>query len=340
MTRKFPTWTLPGEDSPDYVHDPLRPSHTDPTPVELVAALTRPQREQRVQTLIEYARQIIELALAEHGQTHEIVGHVGMFSGGNDSTTMMHLLRPLLTHAGMANTGIGIEETRQYVRDTCAEWGLPLIERTPPDSYEDLVFGRVVARTGPNKGNQVWPAGFPGPSAHGFYFQRLKERCFDAIRRALVRNPKRQRVVFYAGRRRQESDRRKDVPFWERRGSTIWISPLALWTKLDLNTYRLMFGDVPRNWVSDVLHMSGECLCGAFAHPGELDEIGEFFPKVKAYLVDLGKRLLAAGIDPTYAIWGHGKGGKPKRNKLCGNCRVRYDLGTQETLFDLGEDAA
>jgi len=84
-------------------------------------------------------------------------------------------------------------------------------------------------------------------------------------------------VIFVAGRRRDESKRRADVPELERRDSIVWVSPLIAWTKLDLNTYRLMCGDVPVNEVADILHMSGECLCGAFAGWGELENLMAWF---------------------------------------------------------------
>ena len=40
-----------------------------------------------------------------------------------------NLLRDL--NAIHANTTIGIEETRDFVRNTCEEWGLALMERKP-----------------------------------------------------------------------------------------------------------------------------------------------------------------------------------------------------------------
>lgn len=307
--------------------DPLRPRITDqdPTPAEEVAALSPGDRAIRVGHLMALAFEIVDTALEKHLDEHRLVGKVVLFSGGNDSTTLAHLFRNDATHAAMANTGIGIEQTRQYVRDTCASWGLPLIEKHPPDSYRDMVLGRVYAKTGPNKGAQVYPGGFPGPSAHAFYFQRLKERCFEQVRRDLVQKPRQERVLYIAGRRRQESDRRKDVPLFERRGSTIWASPLAFWTKPDMVTYRLLNkGTVPRNLASDLIHMSGECLCGAFAHKGELDEIAEWFPDTAAEIRALEAEVREAGFPEPYCTWGHGRGGKPKSNKLCGNCVARF----------------
>src|SRR6202000_2366548 len=100
------------------------------------------------------------------------------------------------------NTGIGIERTRQYVRDVCDQKLWPLMEVRTPISYEDIVLGRV----------QGYKGGFPGPPMHAFMYQRLKER---AIRLAVaqdkeerVPNPKKRRaanVMFVSGIRHDES---------------------------------------------------------------------------------------------------------------------------------------
>ncbi len=89
-----------------------------------------------------------------------VAGVCVLFSGGNDSTALAHLFRSRATHAVHANTTIGLEPTRDFVRNTCEEWGLPLIEKTPPretDHYKALVLDR----------------GFPGPAHHYKMFQRL-----------------------------------------------------------------------------------------------------------------------------------------------------------------------
>ncbi|AXH69841.1 hypothetical protein I5H55_gp66 [Mycobacterium phage Krakatau] len=137
------------------------------------------------------------------------------------------------------------------------------------------------------------------------------------------------RVTDIAGRRRAESQRRTNIPLWEVDGSLIWASPLAMWTKLDMNTYRLMQQDVPVNEVSEKLHMSGECLCGSFAKPGELEEIRFWFPEVAEEIEALEAEARDAGVPEPYCRWGHGEG-KPteKVGALCTSC----DL----TLFDGG----
>ena len=134
-----------------------------------------------------------------------------------------------------------------------------------------------------------------------------------------------QRIVFIAGRRRAESSRRANIPFDERRGSIIWVSPMAMWTKLDLNTYRSMHPDLPGPCdASALIHMSGECLCGAFAHRGELDEVGMFFPDVKAEIEQLERDVVAAGTPEPFCRWGHGEGAPTARvGALCSSCVFR-----------------
>lgn len=288
----------------------------------------------RIQQLTLDAHSLLLRAIDEQvvSQGKVLAGIVILFSGGNDSTTLAHLFKEYASHAAHANTGIGIEQTRQYVRDTCASWNLPLIEKhaRPGETYRDLVLGQCRARTGPNKGTVLWPGGFPGPASHFMMYQRLKERALEQVRNDLVSNPRKQRVIFLAGRRAEESSRRSGLALKEsieRKGSIVWVSPLTHWTKLDLNAYRRANPDVPRNEVSDLLHMSGECLCGAFAHSGELDEIGDWFPEVAAEIRALETEVLLSGVAlPERCRWGWGAG-KEKPSKvgaLCSSCDSRF----------------
>ena len=110
-----------------------------------VARFTGPQRLARLATLLDESTAILNQAIEQHitsdGKT--VAGVVILFSGGNDSTTLAHMLRDRATHAAHANTTVGIEQTRDFVRNTCEEWGLPLIEKLPPnerDRYRALVL--------------------------------------------------------------------------------------------------------------------------------------------------------------------------------------------------------
>ena len=82
---------------------------------------------------------------------------------------------------------------------------------------------------------------------------------------------------------------------------------------------------MPRNEVSALLHMSGECLCGAFAHEGELDEIGDWSPDVAVGIRALEEEALAAGIPPERCRWGWGAGReRPSRTgPMCSSCDAR-----------------
>jgi len=253
----------------------------------------------------------------------EVVGHALLLSGGNDSTIMAHVMRSVATHVIDANTGIGIEGTRQFVRDLSAEWGLPLLEEHPPpgSTYRELVLDQ----------------GFPGPAHHWKMYQRLKERCLRQARRQLVTNSRRQRVVFIAGRRRDESARRTNVPEAERQGSVVWVSPMVEWTNADMAEYRREF-QVPRNPVADMLHMSGECGCGSFAGKGELEEWSFFFPEFGQQVADLEAEVaveIAKGNVPAdRGSWGWGayrdtdyeelsQMMADRRAMLCSSCEYR-----------------
>lgn len=276
--------------------------------------LTPTQREKRVLSLIEDANRIIDEALEAHLQDHKLMGTCILFSGGNDSTVLAHLFRQRATHAIHCNTTIGIEQTRQFVRDTCKEWELPLMEETAPTTYRELVLDQ----------------GFPGPGHHFKMYQRLKERGLMQARRKLVTNPREERVLYLAGRRKAESKRRAGIPEHERRGSIIWASPLANWEKLDLNTYRKMFPDVPHNEVSDLLHMSGECLCGSFAKPDELEEIRYWFPAVAEEIDALEKEVTAAGHPEEKCKWGYRKGTRSKVGMMCSGCDALFEIEDQK----------
>lgn len=268
---------------------------TDDAPVDVGFALW-PDRDPTALTLDEKIRQahwLVDAAIHRYvtmkGKT--LVARVLLYSGGNDSNLLAHLMRERVTHFAHANTGIGIEQTREHVRKVAADWGIPLIEHHG-DSYRA----------------EVLKMGFPGPGQHGRMFQRLKERALRKVRRDLVTHGRRERVLFIAGRRRDESARRasRSIPEFEVEGSVVWVSPLVHWTNADMAAYRRRHIDVPHNEVSDMIHMSGECLCGAFAGPGELDEIGFFFPETRADIEALEAEAREAGIPEPRCRWGWG----------------------------------
>lgn len=217
-----------------------------------------------------------------------------LFSGGHDSLCSTHLAAGMPGFSGVVhcNTGIGIEQTREFVRDTCREQGWPLIEMKPDRySYRDLILGAG-----------GYP-GFPGgPKSHMRFYYYLKQRAIDA----LVRDHKTHRadrIGLVTGIRREESDRRMAGAFAEyahREGAQLWLNPILDWTQADKNAYMSEW-ELPRNEVVDILHRSGECLCGAFTRKGEFREIELWYPQAAEQIRQLEAEVQQAQPD---SYWG------------------------------------
>jgi hypothetical protein len=281
-----------------------------------------------------------------------------LLSGGEDSTVLAHLMRQRATLVTLIDTSIRVPDTARYVGDVAAAWGIELAEPAAPDSYRDLVCGRVRARTGPNAGRVVW-SGFPGPAGHFLMYQRLKQRALEALRRTLVGpRGKPGQVIYLAGMRWSESARRfRNASEIDPAGAITWCSPLVYWTPAHLAEYRDRHrcrqahqhaphllchpGALPRNEVTVHLHMSGDCLCGAYAQEGEIHGLELFYPDVAAELHDIEADARASGVPEPRCTWGWGatreRPGRPA-GRLCARCQPP-DTG-QAPLFDLPEMAA
>ena len=275
-------------------------------------------RARRLDELIDETSDIIGRALT-FASEWEVRGVVGLFSGGNDSTVLSHLIRGRVTHYAHANTQVGAEPTRQFVRDTAAAWGIPLLEQKPPGhTYEALVLRDCPSVAPWAKYDYIWPGGFPGQDGHRVFFGHLKERALNAIRRRFIDSPRNQRLVYINGRRAEESKKRGKFAKrlgrqpWVMTGSEIAVSPMLNWTKLDLNEYRRRFPEVPRNETADLLHMSMECACGCYARRDEIGEIETWLPSLAEYLHQLEWRLARKelDIDPRTLRWGWYEGGR------------------------------
>jgi 3'-phosphoadenosine 5'-phosphosulfate sulfotransferase (PAPS reductase)/FAD synthetase len=269
-----------------------------------------------------------------------VVATVGLFSGGNDSVVVNHLFRDHVDAIAHVNTGTGIPETTQHVRDVVAAWGLPLHELRPKNSYRDLVLGNVLSTRGKNIGRQVWK-GFPGPAGHSVMYRRLKDEPLQRLRGQIIgRHGRTRNVVYLGGMRWAETDRRfRNAEEVDREGALLWVSPIVHWTNAHMREYRDRHrctlphqhtdhmlctpNALPLNEVTVHLHMSGECLCGAFAKPNELEEIEFFYPHATKPLRELQREAEAAGL--TACKWGQRPPGSRRRRpagRLCGKCEA------------------
>ena len=89
-------------------------------------------RYERLQRLMNESFEILSNALDTYVGDRTVVATCALYSGGNDSTAMTHMFKDYCDYAVHINTGIGIEQTRNFVKETCDSWGLPVIVKSPP----------------------------------------------------------------------------------------------------------------------------------------------------------------------------------------------------------------
>lgn len=232
---------------------------------------------------IEAAIQRVRAAVEQYNP----IAVVGLFSGGHDSATAN-----LIAHESGAtmslhiNTGIGIQQTRDYVEETCdrRRWKYAeykAVENVNSAGEPDAQFYEDIVRK----------EGFPGAFAHRMMYSRLKERPLRMFERDMGFTPKRP-VIYLTGVRADESERRMGTnAYCEKRGRAVWLNHINDFTKSDCGNCMRHLGQ-PRNEVVDLIHKSGECLCGAFAKPGELAELRMWFPEVAKRIDDLEKEVM------------------------------------------------
>ena len=247
-----------------------------------------------------------------------------LYSGGNDSAVLLDwLMKSKWKFDGVVHvntlTGVcedGVYLTSQFVRERCAELGLTLHELFPPETFEDLFLEKPIID------------GLPGPGMHHIAYSRLKERAL----RIFVKQQKRRwkdRIMFLTGIREDESDNRMGYQssIIDRVGAQVWVNPIYRWTNEEMHRYRLDH-NLPQNPVSALIHMSGECLCGSFAKPGELEELRFWgFNDTVDRIEGWNRRAAELGL--TYSTWGNDRpdGKDSQANmRLCQNCPGQMEL--------------
>lgn len=277
------------------------------------------------------AREILDRAVAEH----EPSSVFALFSGGDDSlcSTAVAAGHPAFTAVVHVNTGIGVQATRRFVRETCQRQGWPLIELRPDPSLPPPQPGGVRDRT---YRELVLERGFPsGPQSHNAMYYWLKQR---QIRRLVAEHKThhRDRIVLVTGIREQESERRMGQGIStevRREGAQVWVNPVLAWSKLECLAF-LRDRGIERNPVSRTLHKSGECLCGAFASPEEIELLEMFHPETAAEIHALEAEVRERGlVDCVWAApskapgltWEEWEEQTGQPSMLCRDCTVRAE---------------
>lgn len=258
------------------------------------------------EVLLASARATLDRAVAvdrtDTGRTFRNIGIYALFSGGHDSlvTTYCASTHPAFLGVIHVDTGTGIPETQDFVRGTCARQGWPLhVVKNEVMTYEMLVVRY----------------GFPGPSQHQNMYRYLKERPLEHfLAHSPAKEGKTDKFTLAAGVRSQESAKRMGYvePVRYLR-NVVWASAIHDWSATEVTRFVDAVG-LQRNPVKDMLHISGECLCGCYADPMEREEIAMWYPHVDAALAAREAVVRAAAehrpgnisIKPEHCSWGWG----------------------------------
>ena len=217
-----------------------------------------------------------------------------LFSGGYDSLCACHVAAHAEGFDGKVyhiRTGIGAQANRDYVESVCKELGWKLVVLQSPATYERFVTS----------------IGFPGPGSHQWVYNWIKDRCITSL--AKGRSTK---FMLVTGCRSQESARRMGhtapVKYGElskRTGRTtklnrVWVAPCYDWSSVEQKGYRDAYGFPDNRIKESPIRMSGECFCGAFAMPGEIELIRQYAPDVAQEIDRLTVLAREAGTPSTW----------------------------------------
>jgi len=234
-----------------------------------------------------------------------------LLSGGKDSTLTALKMSDENRLEGVIyiDTGIGLNETKEYVEDLSYRFDWPLRIFNGYTSYDAYVLKH----------------GFPTPAGHSQIMHILK---LDSVRRFISRYKKEEgkTPLLFSGVRSSESDRRSK---WARRfqfyQGAYWDCPIFHYG--DEQVWELHYkSKIPINSAYGTIGKSGDCLCGAFGNLTEKKIIEKFYP----YLSDHINYLEENTKSEKYNIWGNTD--KPicslraKNNPellLCSECSIK-----------------
>lgn len=267
----------------------------------------------------------------------------GLCSGGKDSMSacsVAHAIRPL--------DGIILVDTSIVARDGdnkpsyiaakkfAQRLGVPFLCIKPKEDlkkgYEEVpCIGKY--GIGKTYENYCKKYGFPHADQHDDVMRYLKKKALVGFAMANTNSKKMERIALISGVRQKESVRRavnaqiigidQDTP------RIIWISPVYYWTTEEAYAYVNKHDyELSESYTS--LHLSGDCLCGAYAQKQESYLIAQFYPDTGKQIAEIEK--VAGRQHKGAKHWGNGDSmrGAIKtvglQNFACGgDCEARFD---------------
>ena len=193
------------------------------------------------------------------------------------------------------------------------------------NSIEEYGIGKVVE-------NYVKKYGFPHRSNHNEVYRYLKEKALIGF--VMSRTEPKQRIAYISGSRRNESERRLKnaqlIGIDDVTPRLIWIAPVYFWSTAEAfkytrdNNYKISES-------YKTLHLSGDCLCGAFSKKGEENLIDMFYPDSVNQIVDLEN--VANKKHKGRKHWGNGESMKVAKSQrkltetnkgrwICADCQI------------------
>lgn len=224
---------------------------------------------------------------------HKRTKFYALFSGGKDSITVAHQLADMgkLEKVVHIKTGVGLQMTEDFVKDTCQDFGWPLQIIQPIQNF--------------TYASHVLQHGFPGPGFHRVIMGKLKYQTMRNF--ALTADRKKHCLI--SGIRKFESARRMgNYPHPIQNEGQLWFCcPIFYYSDLDVKKYvgvnKLKISPAYQNG----LGTSGECMCGAYATHGEKELIRKLDKKLADYiewLEDGIDRFSTSAQAKTYSKWG------------------------------------
>lgn len=258
------------------------------------------------------------LDMAQHPDKMGRTGSVYcLYSYGKDSGSVLDWAYkqkiPNFKGALAINTTIHIPEWPKLVREHCDSLGYDctIISRADGGTFEDCSL----------------EYGFGGPGMHSTIMRYLK---LDPLR-ALQKRDKEDKILFLSGIRLDESKKRFGTVKPVSSDHGWFVAPLYNWPNEKVAKY-VEENKISKSPAYETLELSGDCLCGCNALPGEFRLIEIFYPEIAARIKRLEELVRKT---KAYYLWGDRgielrkeikickKTGKAVESMVCAECGYR-----------------